>query len=114
MSERRRESTFSDVDAAETLAQGGAAHRLYAWYRELGLEDVAVEAMTRISTDYAAINSVMHYDGGMRIARDEGVVTAEEAERWIAYVEEAGRTGRFFCAFTYLMTVGRKPADLTP
>lgn len=98
---------------SDTLAQGGVAHQLYAWCRDLGLEDVTVEARTRVSTDYAAINSVMHFDGGMRIARDEGVVTAEEAEQWIAYVEEAGRTGRFFCAITYFITVGRKPADLS-
>lgn len=94
---------------SDTLAQGGVAHRLYGWYRELGLAEVAVEATTRISTDYAAINSVMHYDGGMRVAQREGIVTPEEADRWIAYVEEAGRTGRFFCALTYLMTLGRKP-----
>lgn len=99
---------------SDTLAQGGVAHRLYAWYRDLGLDDVMVEARTRVATDYAAINGVMHYDGGMLIARDEGVVTAEEAARWIAYVEEAGRTGRFFCAITYFITVGRKPTDLTP
>lgn len=94
---------------SDTLAQGGIAHQLYGWYREVGLVDVMVEAMTRISTDFAEINGVMHYDGGMRIAQDAGVVTSEEADRWIAYVEEAARAGRFFCAVTYFLTVGRKP-----
>lgn len=94
---------------SDTLARGGVAHQLYAWYRELGLEDVTVEAMTRVATDYETINSVMHFDGGMRVAQGEGVVSAEEADRWIAYMEEAGRAGRFLCAMTYFLTVGRKP-----
>lgn len=94
---------------SDTLASGGVAHQLFAWYRELGLEDVRVEPMTRISTDYETLNSVMHFDGGMRIAQSEGVVTQDEADHWIAALEEAGRAGRFFCALTYFITVGRKP-----
>jgi hypothetical protein len=44
------------------------------------------------------------------LAAAHGVVTAEEAERWIGYVEEAAREGRFFSAVTYLLTTARKPA----
>lgn len=94
---------------ADGLRQGDVAHRLFALYQELGLTEVGVEPMTEIATDYAAINGVMGFDRGMRTAAEHGVVTRDEAERWIAYVEEAARTGRFFYAMTFFITVGRKP-----
>ncbi len=95
---------------SDTLQQGGVAHRVYALCRALELADVAVEAMTDIETNYAAINRVMHFDGGIRVAARHGAVTEEEAERWITAVEAAARLGRFFCATTYFPTTARAPA----
>lgn len=46
---------------------------------------------------------------GMRLAQEHNIVTAEEAERWIVYLEEAMRTGRFFHAMTWFITIGSKP-----
>lgn len=93
-----------------TLQQAGIAHRLYALFKEFGLEDVSVEPVTQVSTDYEAINQVARIDGGMRVAQEHGVISQDEADRWIAFVEEAARTGRFFHAMTYFITSGRKPA----
>ncbi len=95
---------------SDTLAQGDIAHRLYRMFKEFRLADVAVEAATQVSTDYEATNSVMRFDGGIRVAQEHGVVTEEEADRWVAYIEEAAREDRFLCALTYFITVGRKPA----
>lgn len=94
---------------SDTLRHGGVAHQLFALFKELGLVDVAVEALTEVSTDYEAINAVMHYDEGIRAAAEHGAVTRREAERWIAYVEQAARLGRFFRSQTYFITTGRKP-----
>ncbi|MGH2558967.1 MAG: methyltransferase domain-containing protein [Thermomicrobiales bacterium] len=93
-----------------TLQQAGIAHQLYALFKEFGLEDVSVEPVTQVSTDYEAINRVALFDGGMRVAQEHGVIGQDEADRWIAYVEEAARTGRFFHAMTYFITSGCKPA----
>ncbi|CAA9589965.1 MAG: hypothetical protein AVDCRST_MAG88-4696 [uncultured Thermomicrobiales bacterium] len=95
---------------ADGLCQGDIAHRLFALYRERGLTEVGVEPMTEVATDYAAINGVMGFDRGMRTTAEHGVVTRAEAERWIAYVEEAARAGHFFYAMTFFITTGRKPA----
>jgi ubiquinone/menaquinone biosynthesis C-methylase UbiE len=95
---------------SDTPRQGGVAHQLYGMFQALGLTDVAVEPLVEVSTDYAAINSVMHFDGGIRLAAEHGVVSHEEAEAWVAYVERAGREGRFFASVTYFLTTGRKPA----
>ena len=92
------------------MASSDVAHRLYGIFRGLGVENVTVEAMTAIATDYDAINAVMHFDSGIRFAAEYGAVTADEAERWIAGVERAAREGRFFSALTYFITVAHMPA----
>lgn len=110
------DSPYSDVTRrfltfrAGTLQHGGVAHQCFRLLQALGLVDVTVDAMVRITTDYAALNRVMHYDGGIRLAAEYGIVTQDEAERWVAAVEEAARLGRFLCATTFFLTVGRKPA----
>ena len=96
---------------ASGMASSDVAHRLYGIFRGLGIEEVTVEAMTAIATDYDEINAVMHFDGGIRFAAEHGAVTADEAERWIAAVEQAAREGRFFAALTYFITTARKPAQ---
>lgn len=89
------------------MASSDVAHRLYGIFRGLGVEDVTVEAMSAITTDYPAINAVMHFDSGIRFAAEYSAVTADEAERWIAAVEQAAREGRFFAALTYFITTAR-------
>ncbi len=93
-----------------SLRQPGVAHQLYALFKEFGLTEVAVEPLTEIATAYASIAHVAQFEGGMRIAQRYGVVTEEEADAWLAHLAEADRTGRFFHAFTYFITTGRKPA----
>ena len=106
--------TFVQGDAhrlvfEDGLRQSDVAHRLFAQYQELGVTEVGVKPMTEIATDYAAINGVMGFDGGMRAAAEHGVVTRDEAARWLAAVEEAARAGRFFYAMTFFIAVSREP-----
>lgn len=91
------------------MRQPGIAHRLYALFQDAGLEDVRVEPLARLTTDYEMIRPVAHYIEGMRTAQSCGVVTAEEAEQWILSLEEAMRTGRFFHAIMWFLTIGHKP-----
>ncbi len=92
------------------LRQPGVAHQLYAHFKDLGLTEVAVEPLTETATEYASIAHVAQFEGGMQVAQRYGVVTEEEADAWLAHLAEADRNGRFFHAFTYFITTGRKPA----
>ncbi len=92
------------------MASSDVAHRLYGIFRGFEAEDVTVGAMTAISTDYPAINAVMHFDSGIRFAAEYGAVTRDEADHWIAAVEQAARDGRFFAALTYFITTVHKRA----
>ncbi len=93
-----------------TLRQPGIAHRLYAMFKEFGLGDIAVEPLTQVTTDYEEIRPVAQLEGGIRLAQQYGAVTEQEADGWIAALDEAVRAGRFFHAMTYFVTTGRKPA----
>ena len=93
------------------LRQPDIAHHMYGLFKEVGISDVRIEPLTRITTDYREMEPVAHFIEGMEHAQSHGVVTAEEAEQWIAFLQEAVRTERFFHAITWFITVGRKPAN---
>lgn len=91
------------------IRQPDIAHRQYALFREYGLRDIEVEPLTWVTTDYETIQPVSHFIEGMCLAQQQGVVTTEEATQWIASLEGAIQTGRFFHAVTYFITTGCKP-----
>jgi ubiquinone/menaquinone biosynthesis C-methylase UbiE len=90
------------------MRQPDIAHRLYALFKDAGLIEVQVKPLTQVTTDYETVRAVAHLMEGMRLAQQYGVVTAEEAERWILYLEEAIRTEHFFMAMTSFIIVGCK------
>ena len=90
------------------MRQPDIGHRLYALFKDVGLLDVQVEPLARLTMDYETIRPVAHYIEGMRLAQNCGVVTAQEAEQWILALEEAMRSGRFFHAIMWFITIGRK------
>ena len=92
------------------MRQPGIAHHLYRLFKEAGLVDIQVVPMTRVTTDYETIRPVANYIEGMQEAQLNDVVTSDEAEQWIAAMEEAIQSGRFFHAITFFLTCGRKPA----
>lgn len=95
---------------SDAMRQGGIAHRLYGLCRELGLEQITVEPITTVFTDYTGKKVTSPYLDEMRYAQKEGVFTAEEADTWIAYLEKAIQEDRFLCLQTYTITTAIKPA----
>lgn len=91
------------------MRQPGIAHRMYAYFKEAGLTEIRIEPLTRVTTDYETFRPVAHFIEGMRFAQQQGVVTEEEAALWIAALEDAMQTGRFFHAMTSFITRGQKP-----
>ncbi len=92
------------------MRQPGIAHRMYGLFKAAGLIDIHIEPLTRVTTDYETMRPVARFIEGMREAQRWGVVTGEEADQWIAALEEAIHTGRFFHAITWFISVGHKPA----
>lgn len=93
---------------SDTIRNGWIAHHLPALAKELGLADVRVAAMVHICSDYAALERVYHYEGGVRRAQAEKIFSADEADRLVAALRAAGEAGQFLSATTFFVTSGTK------
>jgi ubiquinone/menaquinone biosynthesis C-methylase UbiE len=117
------ESTVVDVGAGETeralmrrfltwragtIRSGSIAHQVRALAVELGLERVRVTPMVNLRTDFAAVERVSQYLGGVRRAQADGLLSAEEADCLTSALQAAGESGRFLSATTFFLTSGVK------
>jgi len=93
---------------ADSIRNGGIAHRMSALFKGHGLLDVSVIPTTEVHTDYAEVEAALHYEDGIRIAQEMGVLTTDETDRLVGAMRAAARDGRFLSAMTYFLTVGRK------
>ena len=94
---------------ADTIRNGGIAHHMPALFKAQGLLDVSVHPMTEVRTNYAEVEAASHYEGGISIAQETGVLTTEEADHLKHAMRAAAETDRFLSAMTYFLTAGRKP-----
>ncbi len=92
---------------ADAMPSGRIGRRLRTLFREAGLAGIGVAPYTAVVTEYDE-ETVKLRDKAER-ARGAGVISAAEASRWVASLEEADRAGRFFCALMFLTVRGRKP-----
>jgi len=91
---------------ADRMPSGRIGRQLPALFGRTGLTDVAVFPYTAIVT--ADDEATLRLREKAERAREDGVVSAEDAARWVATLEAADRAGRFFCALTLFTVRGRK------
>lgn len=89
---------------------GAIGHQLYRRFQQAGLTDVQPTLLGRAMTDFPLVESALDLRASARRASTEGIVTAAVAADWIAYLEEADKAGRFFCAVAGFLVSGRKPS----
>ena len=97
---------------SDHMQQGGIAHRLYGFCKELGLIDVHTEPLTHFFTDYEEKKITSPYLDEIWIAQQHGAVTGEEAEKWTAYLQKSIEEDRFMCMQTYIITTAVKPGNM--
>jgi SAM-dependent methyltransferase len=90
------------------IAQPFIGRRLPALFRGLELSDVAVVAHTAILGRYEQAEELFGLQETAAQAREEGLITAGEAEDWLAALAAAGLAGSFFVAFTIFTVKGCK------
>jgi ubiquinone/menaquinone biosynthesis C-methylase UbiE len=89
------DTPFADVNhrfirfRSDHMPQGGIAHQLYGYFKELGLICINVEPLTLIYTDYEEKKITSPYVDEIWIAHEHGAVTREEAETWYDYLKDA-------------------------
>ena len=88
---------------------GWLGRQLPGLCRELGLTVDSAVAYTRLHTDLAGFFTLLFFPDGLERARAAGVVTADEAARWVADLERRDRAGRFLAGMTGIRVLARKP-----
>jgi len=91
---------------SDRMPSGTVGRRLPALFRAAGLAAVELFADTAVVTTWD--DAVVHLREKAEAARDAGVVSAAEATRWLAAVQEADAASRFLCAVTVFTARGRK------
>lgn len=93
----------------DDITNGWMGRQLHGLCVAAGLQAITItpDTLTLTSADYAFATRIL--DRIVARARAAGVVTSDEAARWLASVDEANRAGRFFYAGTCFIVSGRKP-----
>lgn len=97
---------------SDHMQQGGIAHQLHGFCKELGLIDVHAEPLTHVFTDYEEKKITSPYLDEIWVAQEHGAVTREEAEKWVVYLRKSIEQDRFMCLQTYIITTAVKPSNL--
>lgn len=88
---------------------GWVGRQLPGLFQRHGLQAISIEPTTILRTDFEWTDQRWGLRSIAERAREAGVVSNAEAAAWVMYLEEAGRTGRFFAAFTMFIVSGVKP-----
>ena len=92
----------------DRIRNGWMGRQLAALFRDARLGHVGVSAETLIVTDLALADALFELRASARQAAVEGVVTQEDAGRFVTDVERAAAAGRFFAAVTGFVAVGSR------
>jgi ubiquinone/menaquinone biosynthesis C-methylase UbiE len=90
------------------LAQPWIGRHLPALFHELGLANVVVVPQTVILDRLDVADPVLRLRDTAQQACETGIVTADEAAKWVACLQDADRAGRFFAACTLFTVKGSK------
>jgi SAM-dependent methyltransferase len=88
---------------------GTIGHELYRRFKDLGLTDVQATPLTRVLTDLAFVETALDLRASTRRAADAGIITHRQGADWLASLEAARDSERFFCATGGFLTTGRRP-----
>jgi SAM-dependent methyltransferase len=91
---------------ADRMPSGRIGRRLPALFRGAGLAAVEVFPEAVVVTGYD--ETVVGLRDKAHAAREAGIVSAAEAEGWLAAVAEADAAGRFLCALIVFSVRGRR------
>lgn len=94
---------------ANHFANGAAGRRLPRMMMERGLTDVQIVPETLVLRDLETAEPYWLFRNTARRTAEAGLITSEEATRWIQSIEELDRAGMFFNSLTAFIVCGRKP-----
>jgi SAM-dependent methyltransferase len=91
-----------------THRHGRIGRRLADLLVSAGLQVVALEGLLITTGDFAVADRFFHLTASAELARDAGVVTAQESERWLAELADQGQRGALIVSVGGYWVVGEK------
>lgn len=91
----------------QVLSNGYAGRQLYRLMRQIGLQDVTVEAYTTPITSYAAARRSMQLDVVERAALEAGIIDRAQLEEWNIAIQRLDDENGFYCSVTQIAVAGR-------
>ncbi|UTW46407.1 methyltransferase domain-containing protein [bacterium SCSIO 12696] len=86
-----------------------AGRQNYRLFKEAGLKDVISSPRLSASTNFERAKKVGRFPDAALIMQEQGLLTEEEANTWIADMERSAEAGHFFCVVASFMVCGVKP-----
>ena len=87
---------------------GWIGRQLPRLFREAGLEDITIEPVTVVDTDFAAFDSQYDLNRIAQRAAASGAITAGECAQWLADLHAMVQAGSFFTSMTNFIVSGRR------
>lgn len=107
--ERRLAGFFADSQQSN----GYVGRQLYGFFQNCGLNEIEIEMLPSVLTDYVMYREVFCLDKVEEEAVDANVVSEQEIARWRDSLKVADREGRFFSSASLVMVSARKTSRLT-
>jgi hypothetical protein len=87
---------------------GWIGRQLPRLFKDAGLDDVTVEPVTVVDTDFAAFDAQYDLTRITERAASAGAITADEGVRWLDELHRLAAAGSFFTSMTNFVVSGRK------
>jgi ubiquinone/menaquinone biosynthesis C-methylase UbiE len=97
---------------SEQFADGATGRKLYHYFRERDLDDVAVHPEPLVIHDLETAARVINLDQFLAAAQDKGVLAREAAASWQQEMKSANDRGAFTFAGTIFTVSGRRRSAL--
>jgi hypothetical protein len=95
--------------AQHLLRNGTLAHRMRELFLAARLEEVSVEERVLVVRDPASVDNVMGLRSWASTARDRGMMSDAEVDRWETLHDEVAAAGNFRWSVSFFITSGRRP-----
>ncbi len=93
---------------ADQFMNGWIGRQLLGICTDYGAIEVKVHPRTLILHDLKTCEQIFGITDTTRRAAETGIISREEAERWMSSLHMAENSGKFFCSFTGYLVQGRK------
>jgi ubiquinone/menaquinone biosynthesis C-methylase UbiE len=104
-----RDTTSKILDLRSRAVRSGWIGRsLPRLFRSAGLTDIEVQVLPGPRFDFDETNASLRLLEHADRAAARGMISTEAAERWKAWLIDAGARGEFFCLVTMFLVAGRK------